>query len=92
MYFFFIEKIDTCIWVIDDSKLPLYGNIFNCALIIKRYKRVGYNLDIMRQSSCLVVKPITVDSFCFLFNCTTVGQASDLKTALTLSFNPLVGV
>ena len=28
--------------------------------IIKRYKRVGYNMDIMRQSACLVVNPITV--------------------------------
>ena len=28
--------------------------------IIKRYKRVGYNMDIMRQSACLVVNPLTV--------------------------------
>ena len=48
-------------------------------------------MDIMRQTACLVVNPITVDSYCYLFNCTTVGQASDLMTALTLSFNPLVG-
>ena len=48
--------------------------------IIKRYKRVGYNMDIMRQSACLVVNPIMVDSYLFLFNCTTVGQASDLMT------------
>ena len=54
-------------------------------------KRVGYNMDIMRQSAYLVVNPITVDNYGFLFNCTTVGQASDLMTALTLSFNPLVG-
>ena len=33
-------------------------------------------MDIMRQSACLVVNPITVDSYGFLFNCTTVGQAS----------------
>ena len=39
----------------------------------------------------LLVNPITVDSYVFLFNCTTVGQASDLMTALTLSFIPLVG-
>ena len=44
---------------------------------------VEYNMDIMRQSACLVVNPITVDSYGFLFNCTTVGQASDLMTALT---------
>ena len=44
--------------------------------IIKRHKKVGYNLDIMRQSAYLVVNPITVYSYDFLFNCTTVGQAS----------------
>ena len=31
--------------------------------IIKRYKRVGYSMDIMRQSACLVVNPITIDSY-----------------------------
>ena len=51
--------------------------------VLKRYKRVGYNLDIMRQSACLVVNPITVYSYGFLFNCTTVGRASDSMTALT---------
>ena len=51
--------------------------------IVKRYIRVGYNLDIMRQSACLVVNPITVYSYGFLFNCTTVGRPSDSMTALT---------
>ena len=51
--------------------------------IVKRYIRVGYNFDIMRQSACLVLKEITVYSYGFLFNCTTVGQASDSMTALT---------
>ena len=51
--------------------------------IVKRYIRVGYNLDVMRQSACLVLNPITVYSYGFLFNCTTVGQASDSMTALT---------
>ena len=51
--------------------------------IVKRYIRVGYNLDIMRQSACLVLNPIMVYSYGFLFNCTTVGQASDSMTALT---------
>ena len=49
-------------------------------------------MDIMRQSACLVVIALTVDSYDFLFNFTTVGQASDLMTDLTLSFNPLVSV
>ena len=53
-----------------------------CKKIIKRYKKVGYNLDIMRQSACLVNNPITVYSYDFLFNCTPVGQATDPMTAM----------
>ena len=50
--------------------------------IIKRYIKVGYNLDVMRQSACLVLNPITVYSYGFLFICTMVVQASDSMTAL----------
>ena len=50
--------------------------------IIKRHIKVGYNLDVMRQYTCLVLNTITVYSYDFLFNCTTVGQASDSMTAL----------
>ena len=35
-----------------------------------RYKRIGYNINVMRQSACLVINPITVDNFASLFNCT----------------------
>ena len=45
--------------------------------IIMRYKRIGYNLNVMRQSACLVINPITVDSYAALFNCTPVDRASD---------------
>ena len=31
--------------------------------IIVRYKRIGYNIHIMRQSACLVFNPITVSCF-----------------------------
>ena len=51
--------------------------------IIKRYNKVGYKLDIMRQSACLVLNPIMVDSYGFLFNRRMVGQASDSMMALT---------
>ena len=45
--------------------------------IVNRYKRVGYNMDIMQKSACLVINAITVYRYGFLFNCTMVGQASD---------------
>ena len=44
----------------------------------------------MQQSACLVVNPITIYSYGFFFNCTTVGRASDSMTALTQNFHPLV--
>ena len=45
--------------------------------IIVRYEKIGYNIDVLRQTACLVVNPIKVNSFAYLFNCTTVGRASD---------------
>ena len=50
--------------------------------IIMRYKRIGYNLNVMRQSACLVINPITVDGYATLFNCTPVDRASDSMMAL----------
>ena len=48
-----------------------------------RYKRIGYNLNVMRQSACLVINPITVDGCAALFNCTPVDRASDSMMAPT---------
>ena len=45
--------------------------------IIVRYKKIGYNVDVLQQTACLVVNPIKVNSFAYLFYCTTVGRASD---------------
>ena len=49
--------------------------------LINRYKRIGYSLDIMRQTACLVINPIIVDGYASLFNCTTTVRASDSMTA-----------
>ena len=49
--------------------------------LINRYKRIGYSLDIMRQTACLVVNPVIVDSYASLFNCMTAFRASDSMTA-----------
>ena len=48
--------------------------------LINRSKRIGYSLDIMRQTACLVVNPIIVDGYASLFNCTTAVRASDSMT------------
>ena len=45
--------------------------------IISHYKKIGYNINVLQQTACLVVNPITVGNFAFLFNCTPVGRNSD---------------
>ena len=61
--------------------MPDYSDQFR--KIIMRYKRIGYNLNVMRQSACLVINPITVDGYAALFNCTPVDRASDSMMAPT---------
>ena len=51
--------------------------------IIMCNKGIGYNLNVMRQSVCLVINPITVDGYAALFNCTPVDRASDSMMAPT---------
>ena len=51
--------------------------------VIIRYKRIGYTINVMRLSACLVINPITVNNFASLFNCTSVGRASDSMMGLT---------
>ena len=51
--------------------------------IIICHKRIGYYLNVMRQSACLVINPITVDNFAALFNYTPVDRASDSMMAPT---------
>ena len=36
---------------------------FQFRKIISRYRRIGYNLNVMRQSACLVFNPIMVDNY-----------------------------
>ena len=50
---------------------------------IMRYKRIGYKLNVMRQSACLVINPITVDGYAAFFNCTPVDRESDSMMAPT---------
>ena len=39
-----------------------------------RYKRIRYVLNVMRQSACLVINPITIDNIAAFFYCTPVDQ------------------
>ena len=51
--------------------------------IITRYKHIGYNLNVIRQSACLVSTPNMIDNYTAFLNCTSVGQASDSMMAPT---------
>ena len=59
--------------------------------IISHYKKIGYNINVLQQTACMVINPITVGNFAFLFNCTPVGRTSDcdgsdLKTYLLMKW------
>ena len=45
--------------------------------IINPYKKIGYNMNVMRHTACMVVNPITIDGFASLFSCTMVSRSSD---------------
>ena len=51
--------------------------------IIMRYKRIGFTLNVMRQSACLVINSFMVDGYAALLNCTPVDRASDSMMAPT---------
>ena len=48
---------------------------FQFIKFITRYRRIGYNLNVMRQSVCLVFNPLMVDNYATFFSCTQVGRA-----------------
>ena len=55
------------------------SNNFTAQLIkiISHYKKIGYNINVLQQTACLVVNRITVGNFAFLFNCAPVGRTSN---------------
>ena len=55
------------------------SDIFSAQFIkfINHYKMIGYSINVLQQTACLVVNLITVGNFAFQINCTPVGQTSD---------------
>ena len=51
---------------------------FRKIIICNKSTCIGYNLNVMRQSACLVFKAITVNSHASLINRTSVCWASDV--------------
>ena len=52
--------------------------------IISHYKKIGYNINVLQQTTCLVDNPITVGNFAFLLNCTLAGWNSRLYDDLSI--------
>ena len=64
------------------SELEFYGDLvykvkkiigkndfpYHFKKIVVRYKKIGYNINVMRQTACFVVNPIKVNGFTYLFN------------------------
>ena len=65
-------------WFINSGKIIGKNDFpYHFEKIIDRYKKIGYNRDVLRKTAFFVVNPIKVNSFAYLFYCTTVGRASD---------------
>ena len=45
--------------------------------INSHYKKISFDINVLQQTACLVVNPITFGNFAFLFNCIPMGQTSD---------------
>ena len=55
-----------------------YHFSYHLKKITIRYKKIGYNTDVLRLTACLVVNPVKVTYFAYLFDCTTeVGPQTE---------------
>ena len=45
--------------------------------IISHYKKIGYNINVLQQTACLVVNPILLATLLSSFYCTPLGRTSD---------------
>ena len=66
-------------------KMIVGSHIFSAQFIkiISHYKKIGYIINVLQQTACLLVNTITVGNFAFLFYCTPVGRTSDSMTVPT---------
>ena len=55
-------------WCINSEKIIGKNDFpYHFKKIIVRYKKIGYNIDVLRQTACLIVNPVKVNSFAYLF-------------------------
>ena len=52
-------------WCINSEKITGKNDFpYHFKKIIVRYKKIGYNINVMRRTACLVVDPIKVNRLC----------------------------
>ena len=73
------RNLNSMVDLVNKLKKIVGSNNFSAQFIeiISHYKKIGYNTNVLQQTTCLVINPITVGNFAFLFNCTPVGRTSD---------------
>ena len=59
------RMISLIFWIPFYAPPPRKGilNTLDTIYIVLRYKKIGYNIDILRQTACLVINPIKINSF-----------------------------
>ena len=57
--------------------IGIYDFPYHFKKIIVCYIKIGYNIDVLRQTACLIVIQIKVNNFAYFFDYTMVGRASD---------------
>ena len=58
-----------------------FSDLFNKIIIRYKKKKYGHSMNVIRQTACMVVNPITDKTFAALLNCPPTGPASDLIKA-----------
>ena len=57
-------------WCINSEIIGKYDFPYHFKKIVFRFEKIGSNIDFLWQTVCLVVNPIKVNNFAYLFDCT----------------------
>ena len=66
------------------------SNDFKIREFILRYIKYGYNINVIWQTACMEVNPVTANNFAFIFGCTPVCRASGFGIIVLLHVHRLV--
>ena len=59
--------------------------------MISHYKKIGYNINVLQQTACLVVNSISVGNSAFLFKCTLASRTSCSMSIDEMVWTPCCG-